>query len=156
MEKQLSIKGDIFLLSDDKSLLKLNAIHDYLTSSYWSTGISKTLIERAIDNSLCFGLYANEQQIGFARVITDKSSFAYLADVFVLPDYEKRGLGTALIDFIMQHTDLKNLRRFMLCTRDAHGLYRKFGFTEIDNPKMMMQINQPDLYLNGQNSSALL
>jgi len=149
MEKQLNVKGNLYLLSDDKNLLQLDVIHSYLTCSYWSPGISKALVERAIENSLCFGLYINDQQIGFARVTTDKSTFAYLADVFILPRYEKRGLGTVLIDFVMQHRDLNGLRRFMLCTRDAHSLYRKFGFTEVDNPQVMMQINQPDLYLNG-------
>ncbi|PKI14903.1 GNAT family N-acetyltransferase [Colwellia sp. 12G3] len=156
MQKEINIQGEVFLLCDDKSNLQLSVIHDYLTTSYWSEGISSELIDRAIANSLCFGLYLNaqengqeisRQQIGFARVTTDKASFAYLADVFILPAYENLGLGSALVSFVMQHNDLQGLRRFMLCTRDAHGLYKKFGFTEVDNPKMMMQISKQGLYL---------
>jgi len=152
MQKKITIQDDVFLLSDDKHNLQLSVIYDYLTNSYWSQGISITLIERAIANSLCFGLYLakqgnSRQQIGFARVTTDKASFAYLADVFILPAYENLGLGSALMSFVMQHTDLQGLRRFMLCTRDAHGLYKKFGFTEVENPTMMMQIAKQGLYL---------
>jgi predicted N-acetyltransferase YhbS len=156
MNKEMNIQGDKFLLSDDKNYLQLNSIHQYLTNSYWSKGIPMTLIERAIANSLCFGLYLREnepqqenniEQIGFARVTTDKASFAYLADVYILPAYEKRGLGTALIDFVLKHNDLQGLRRFMLCTRDAHGLYNKFGFTGVEEPQMMMQMTKPGLYL---------
>ena len=159
MQQILKSQGYNYLLSDDKNNVQLSVIHDFLTNSYWSTGISKELVERAIDNSICFGVYLTEQkstdnneqematkngilQIGFARVTTDKSSFAYLADVFILPAYENRGLATALMSFVMQHKDLQGLRRFMLCTRDAHGLYEKFGFTEVDSPQTMMQITK--------------
>jgi len=156
MQKIITLQDDVFLLSDDKDKLQLSVVYDYLTNSYWSQGISSQLIERAIANSLCFGLYLTTQensrrQIGFARVTTDKASFAYLADVFILPDYENLGLGSALMSFVMQHTDLQGLRRFMLCTRDAHGLYKKFGFTEVENPKMMMQITKQGLYLPNSN-----
>jgi len=156
MQKIITLQDDVFLLSDDKDKLQLSVVYDYLTNSYWSQGISSQLIERAIANSLCFGLYLDTQensrrQIGFARVTTDKASFAYLADVFILPDYENLGLGSALMSFVMQHTDLQGLRRFMLCTRDAHGLYKKFGFTEVENPKMMMQITKQGLYLPNSN-----
>jgi len=156
MQKIITLQDDVFLLSDDKDKLQLSVVYGYLTNSYWSQGISSQLIERAIANSLCFGLYLDTQensrrQIGFARVTTDKASFAYLADVFILPDYENLGLGSALMSFVMQHTDLQGLRRFMLCTRDAHGLYKKFGFTEVENPKMMMQITKQGLYLPNSN-----
>jgi len=162
MHKEMNIQGTDYLLSDDKNNLQLNVIHGYLTNSYWSQGISRKLIERGIANSLCFGLYLNVeknsqssmQQIGFARVTTDKASFAYLADVFILPTYEKLGLGTALMNFVMQHSDLQGLRRFMLCTRDAHGLYKKFGFTEVESPQMMMQIAKPGLYLSTSDHAA--
>ncbi|GLX79211.1 N-acetyltransferase [Thalassotalea insulae] len=147
MEKMVNRQGVNFLLSDDKSKLELSVIHGYLTQCYWSAGISEILVAKAIANSLCFGLYLNQQQIGFARVTTDKATFAYLADVFVLSEYEQRGLGTTLIDFLLQHPDLQGLRRFMLCTRDAHGLYKKFGFTGVENPEIMMQLNKPDLYI---------
>jgi len=146
-QKNITSQDQTFLVCDDKASLQLNVIHGYLTTCYWSEGISRELVATAISNSMCFGLYFNDRQIGFARVITDKASFAYLADVFVLPEFGNRGLGTALIDFIMQHRDLQGLRRFMLCTLDAHGLYKKFAFTGIDNPQSMMQINKPGLYL---------
>ena len=152
MEKIINRQGDDFLLSDDNNKLELSVIHGYLTQCYWSAGISEMLVAKAIANSLSFGLYLNEQQIGFARVTTDKATFAYLADVFVLREYEQRGLGTALIEFLLQHPDLQGLRRFMLCTRDAHGLYQKFGFTGVENPHIMMQINRPNLYLEAEAS----
>jgi len=145
-QKAITNQEQTFLVSDDEASLQLNIIHGYLTCSYWSKGISRELVATAINNSMCFGLYFNNRQIGFARVITDKAIFAYLADVFVLPEYANRGLGTALINFIMQHNDLQGLRRFMLCTLDAHGLYKKFAFTGIDSPQSMMQINKPGLY----------
>ena len=146
-QKEITSQDQSFLVSDDKAWLQLNVIHGYLTCCYWSTGISRELVATAINNSMCFGLYHHNRQIGFARVITDKATFAYLADVFVLPEYGNRGLGTALIDFIMQHSDLQGLRRFMLCTLDAHGLYKKFAFTDIDSPQSMMQISKLGLYL---------
>jgi len=146
-QKKITNQGKNFLISDDKASLQLNVIHGYLTGSYWSEGISKKLVATAISNSMCFGLYLNDRQIGFARVITDKAVFAYLADVFILPEYANRGLGTTLINFIMQHKDLQGLRRFMLCTLDAHGLYKKFAFTAVDSPQSMMQISKPGLYL---------
>lgn len=161
MQKKIKNQGMNFLLSDNQETLQHDVIHQYLTNCYWSEGISKALVARAIDNSLCFGLYhlkedllsKNEQsvQIGFARVTTDKSSFAYLADVFILPEFAKRGLGTLLMEFVMKHDDLQGLRRFMLCTRDAHGLYEKLGFTGVESPQMMMQISRPGLYLSKVN-----
>lgn len=147
MEKHFTNDGVEYFLSDDKSKLQPDVIHSYLSKSYWSEGIPKKLINTAIDNSLCFGLYLNKCQIGFARVTTDKCSFAYLADVFILPEFSQRGLGTTLIDFVMKHQDLQGLRRFMLCTRDAHNLYKKFGFSSVDNPETMMQIARPGIYL---------
>lgn len=144
--KKIINQRQCFLLSNDKESLQLSVIHGYLTNSYWSKGISKKLVAKAISNSLCFGLYFNDQQIAFARVITDKTSFAYLADVFVLPKYSNRGLGTALINFVVAHQDLQGLRRFMLCTLDAHSLYEKFSFTTIDRPQTMMQICKQGIY----------
>ena len=139
------------LLCDDKSQLQLDVIHQFLTQSYWSKGIAKSLVVKAIENSLTFAVYQQTkkqvQQVAFARVITDKSSFAYLADVFVLPEFRQLGVATALIKFLLQHKDLQGLRRFMLCTKDAHNLYQKFGFSQINQPAMMMQIHQKNLYL---------
>jgi len=147
IQNEITNQEQSFLVSDDKASLQLNVIHGYLTCSYWSEGISRELVSTAINNSMCFGLYLNGQQIGFARVITDKAIFAYLADVFILPEYANRGLGTELINFIMHHNDLQGLRRFMLCTLDAHGLYKKFAFAAVDSPQSMMQISKPGLYL---------
>ena len=147
MQHKFKHQNDHYELSDDKDRLDITIIHNYLRSAYWSEGIPKRLVATAIEISLCFGLYTQKRQIGFARVTTDKSSFAYLADVFVLPDFEGRGLGTALVDFVLRHKDLQGLRRFMLCTRDAHWLYKKFGFTQVDRPESMMQISRPGLYL---------
>lgn len=137
---------DDFDISDDKSRLDLDAIHDYLTRSYWSPGIPRELVARGIEYALCFGVYHGARQIGFARVITDRATFGYLADVFVLEEYRGRGLSKRLMAFIMAHPDLQGLRRFMLATRDAHGLYAQFGFAEPASPANLMEIVRPDMY----------
>ncbi|MGY3212353.1 GNAT family N-acetyltransferase [Mucilaginibacter sp. HD30] len=136
--------GKGFYISTDNSLLDINLIYNYLDEdSYWATGISFDKVERSIKNSLCFGVYLNEIQIGFARVITDKATFGYLADVFILPEFRKQGLSKWLVQTIMAHQDLQGLRRWSLATVDAHGLYAQFGFTEITNPERWMQIFTP-------------
>lgn len=133
-----------FLISTDKSLLDMEVIYNYLhTDSYWAKGIPFEKLERSIDNSICFGVYFNNTQIGFARVVTDKAIFAYLADVFILPEFRKKGLSKWLVQTIMSHPDLQGLRRWSLATADAHGLYAQFGFTEINNPERWMQIFTP-------------
>jgi ribosomal protein S18 acetylase RimI-like enzyme len=141
---------DGFTLSTDPGRLDLGAIHAFLSTSYWAEGIPRELLERAVRNSLCFGLYAEEpageRQIGFARVITDMATYAYLCDVYVLPEWRGRGLGTWLMECVMEHPDLQGLRRFSLVTRDAHELYRPFGFTEIAAPGRHMEIVRPGLY----------
>lgn len=133
-------------VSDDKHRLDVTAIHAYLTQSYWSPGIPKAVVERAIEGSLCFGVYRQSQQVGFARVITDKATFAYLADVFVLEAHRGRGLSKRLMQSIAAHPDLQGLRRFMLATRDAHSLYQQFGFTEVATPSRLMEILRPGAY----------
>lgn len=135
-----------FLVSTDPSLLDLVAIHHFLTHCYWAQGISKKLVERSINGSLCFGLYDGRTQIGFARVITDRATFAYLADVYVLEQYRGQGLGTWMMECVMAHPELQGLRRWCLLTRDAHGLYRKLGFTSPKDPGRYMEINHPDIY----------
>ncbi len=135
-----------FLVSTDPSLLDVAAIHDFLSHCDWAEGIPKKLVERSISGSLCFGLYDGRTQIGFARVITDYATFAYLADVYVLEQYRGQGLGTWMVDCIMAHPDLQGLRRWCLLTRDAHGLYRKFGFTNAKDPGRYMEINHPGIY----------
>ncbi len=109
-------------------------IHNFLTRSYWAAGIPRETVVRAIENSLCFGVYDSAEQIGFARVISDFATYAYIADVFILEAYRERGLGKELMASIMAHPKLQGLRRWSLGTRDAHGLYAQFGFTPVDNP----------------------
>ena len=133
-----------FSISTDNSLLDVELIHNYLDKdSYWANGIPFEKLERSIANSLCFGLYFEQKQIGFARVVTDRATFGYLADVFVLPEFRKRGLSKWLVQTIMGHHDLQGLRRWSLATADAHGLYAQFGFTEITHPERWMQIFTP-------------
>ena len=137
---------DEFTVSTDPAFLNLDVVHHFLTHSYWSEGIPRDVVERSIRGSLCFGLYLKGKQIGFARAISDLVTFAYLADVFVLEEYRGRGLGTWLMKCIMAHPDLQNLRRWSLLTRDAHGLYEKFGFAAPKRPERQMEISKPDLY----------
>jgi GNAT superfamily N-acetyltransferase len=140
---------DGFTVSTDPARLDLDAIHSALSQSYWSEGVPKETVERGLRGSLCFGLYEEDgaaRQVGLARVITDAATFAYLCDVYVLPDYRGRGLGKLLIRSVMEHHDLQGLRRFNLVTRDAHDLYRPFGFNEIKNPDRHMEILRPDIY----------
>jgi ribosomal protein S18 acetylase RimI-like enzyme len=133
-------------VSTDPARFDLDAIHAFLSMSYWAEGIPRPLLERAIRHSLGFGLYEKERQIGFARVITDGATFAYLCDVYVLPEHRGRGLGKWLMECVMAHPELQGLRRFSLVTRDAHALYRPFGFTEIRSPERHMEIARPGLY----------
>jgi GNAT superfamily N-acetyltransferase len=144
---------DGFTVATDPSRLDVDAIHAFLTTSYWSEGIPRGIVERALRGSLCFGLYQGaeegERQVGLARVVTDAATFAYLCDVYVLPELRGRGLGRWLMACVMEHPDLQGLRRFSLVTRDAHELYRPFGFTEIGNPDRHMEIVRPGLYRSG-------
>jgi len=127
--------------------MDLDAIHAYLTRSYWSEGISKELVSRAMAGSLCFGLFDGGRQVGFARVVTDRATYAYLCDVYVLEEYQGRGLGTWMMRELMTHPDLQGLRRWALVTRDAHGLYEKVGFAAPANPAGLMEIARPGMYL---------
>jgi GNAT superfamily N-acetyltransferase len=120
-----------------------------LTRSYWAYGITRETVASSIANSLCFGLFDGSAQIGFARVISDRATFAYLCDVYVSEDYRGRGLGKWLLEVVTSHPDLKRLRRFVLATRDAHGLYEKFGFTPLNKPEIFMEIFSPDVYQAG-------
>ena len=134
------------LVSTDAARLDMEVIHGFLSRSYWSAGIPRETLERAIRNSLCFGVYLNEAQMGFARVITDRATFAYFADVFILETHRGRGLSKLLMEAIMAHPDLQGLRRFSLSTRDAHGLYRQFGFESPRMPDRLMEILDLDVY----------
>jgi N-acetylglutamate synthase-like GNAT family acetyltransferase len=135
-----------FKISTDQTLLDFDTIYHYLDmESYWSKGVPPDKLRKAIENSLCFGIYHNNKQVGFARVISDKATFAYLADVFVLDDYRRQGLSKWLMQTIRAHPDLQGLRRWSLATADAQGLYQQFGFTPITKPERWMEIFSPYL-----------
>ncbi|MBX3317336.1 MAG: GNAT family N-acetyltransferase [Phycisphaeraceae bacterium] len=143
-----AVRRDGFLISSDPALLDLDVVHGFLSTCYWSPGIPRATIERALAHSLSFGLYetsgATPGQIGFARVITDRATFAYLCDVFVLDAARGRGLGTWLIESVLAHPDLHGLRRFCLLTRDAHTLYARFGFKPMPDPSRYMEVWNPN------------
>ena len=137
---------DGYTVSDDRWRIDRDVVHGFLTESYWASGISREVVERSVRHSLCFGLYRDGVQVGFARVITDHATFAYLADVFVLPAHRGRGLGKWLMECILSHRDLQGLRRFLLGTRDAHGLYSQFGFAPPRRPGIWMEIHNERVY----------
>ena len=139
-------KRDGLTVSTERARLDRDAIHEFLRGSYWAKGIPRALVDRSIENSLCFGLYEGETLIGFARVISDNATFGYLSDVFVLESHRGRGLGTWFMETVLSHPDLQNLRRWMLATADAHGLYRKVGFTALSKPERIMEKLLPDAY----------
>lgn len=133
-----------FQISADKSLLNVDVIYNYLNDdSYWAQGIPRQKLEKAIANSMCFGVYEQGIQAGFARVVTDNATFAYLCDVFILPAFRKKGLSKWLVQTIVNHPDLEGLRRWSLATADAQGLYNQFGFTQITHPERWMEIFTP-------------
>ena len=137
-------------VSTDRDRLDRDAIHRFLAASYWARGIPRDVVDRSIENSVCFGLYAEEKMIGFARAITDAATFGYLSDVFVLPSHRGRGLATWFMEVVMSHPDFRGIRRWMLATADAHGLYRKVGFTELSRPERIMEKLLPDAYGTGR------
>ncbi|MFZ6649366.1 GNAT family N-acetyltransferase [Undibacterium sp. TJN25] len=135
-------------ISTDKSALDITLIHQFLsTQSAWAKGIPRELVQRSIGNSLCFGGYADGRQIAFARVVSDFATFAYLVDVFVVPQQRGKGHSKALVKAVLAHPDLQGLRRFMLASSDARGLYAQFGFRAPARPEILMEISRPDLYL---------
>lgn len=150
------VRDEMYYITTDVSKLDVNVIHQYLSeASYWAKGISKDVVERSIANSLCFGLFykaeqtmPNGRQIGFARLITDKATFAYLADVFILEEHRGKGLSKWLLKTIQSHPELQDLRRWLLTTKDAHGLYEQLGWTKVPDDyvyRFMMRHN-PDVY----------
>ena len=149
MKTKVFLNNDLYLskgyvISIDKALLNFKFIFNFLnTESYWAKGISEKKLQKAIENSICFGVYHDKEQIGFARVITDQSTFAYLADVFIIQSFRKQGLSKWLMQTILAHADFKDLRRWLLATADAHQLYAKFGFEPLNNPDRFMQIFTP-------------
>jgi GNAT superfamily N-acetyltransferase len=139
-------RKDNFLISTDPAKIDLDAVHAYLVRSYWAEGIPREVVERSIKGSLCFGVYDGTKQIGFARVITDRATYAYIGDVYILEEYRGKGLSKWLMSCIKAHPDLQGLRRWALATRDAHGLYKQFGFTELKAPERWMEIANPGIY----------
>lgn len=145
--ENVTIFKDEFCISTDKSKLDINAIHEFLsTQAYWCLNIPKQTIHSAIENSLCFGLYEDKRQIGFARVITDFSTIAYLGDVYILEAYRGNGLSKWLLEIVMSFPNLQGLRRWILLTGDGHGLYRKFGWEDIADTSKWMELHNKDLY----------
>lgn len=141
----------VYRISCDKSEMDIDAIHNYLSRSYWSENIPKQVVTTAIENSLCFGVFhcddqGNEQQIGFARMVTDFATSAYLADVYILEAHRGQGLSKKLMTTILAHPKLQGLRRMLLATSDAHGLYEQFGFKSLANPAFFMELWTPDIY----------
>jgi GNAT superfamily N-acetyltransferase len=144
--REFARRGPYFL-STDPALLDVALIHQFLSEqSYWATGIPREVVERSLKNSLCFGLFHGSQQIGFARLVTDRATFAYLADVFVIDAYRGQGLGKWMMECLLKHPDLQGLRRMLLGTRDAHGLYAPFGFTPLAEPGRFQEIFRPNIY----------
>ncbi len=133
-------------IDSDPTRLDLATVHGFLASSYWAKGVPLATLERAVAGSLCFGVYDGRRQVGFARVITDSATFAYLADVFILPSHRGRGLGKQLMETIVAHPSLQGLRRWVLVTQDAHGLYARFGFTPLATPQRYMERHDPTVY----------
>ena len=145
---EYELREDEWLFSTDKSRLDIDMIHRFIGGeSYWAPGIARELVEKAIANSLCFGCYRAGIQVGYARVVTDFVGFAYLADVFVIREQRGLGVGKRLMRFLFDCPHLQNLRRFMLATRDAHGLYAGFGFRPLSDPQRFMERFDPDAYL---------
>ena len=149
MENNKAFEKDGYFISTDKEKLDIGVIHHYLSvESYWAKNIPLEVVKRSIDNSLCFGLSHQHTQIGFARLVTDKATFAYLADVFILEAYRGKGLSKWLVETIQAYPEVQGLRRWMLGTRDAHGLYAQFGWTSIPEEMVsrFMQLHNPDAY----------
>jgi GNAT superfamily N-acetyltransferase len=134
-------------ISSERERMDVGAIHAFLTRTYWARGIPLETVQRAIDHSLCFGVFHGPAQVGFARVITDQATFAYLADVYLLDEHRGKGLARRLVQAVLAHPRLQGLRRWLLVTRDAHALYRPHGFEPVAHPDRIMEIHRPDAYL---------
>jgi GNAT superfamily N-acetyltransferase len=138
-----------FVITTDKTRLQPEAIHAFLSDAYWAKGISLQQVKQAIANSICFGLLHQDKQIGFARVITDQVSLGYLCDVYVEQAYRGQGLGKWMVETVFSNQEFKNFRRWLLATRDAHSLYTQAGFSVLSKPENLMELFDPDAYMNG-------
>jgi len=134
------------VVTTDRSRLDLDVIHGFLTTSYWARGVPRDVVARSMEHSLCFGAFDEGRQVGFARVVSDRATFAYICDVFALESHRGRGVGKSLMAAIMSHPELQGLRRWTLFTRDAHGLYRQFGFCAAGQPERLMEVVARDPY----------
>jgi len=143
MAKLFEVQRDQYTITTDKARLDIDAICDFLTRAYWAKGRPRERMQRALENSLVFGLYDGSRQIGLARVVSDYAIFAYLCDVFIHEDYRAKGLGKWLVETVMAHPDLQGLRRWTLATSDAHDLYRKYGWKPLTDPQSWMEILRP-------------
>jgi GNAT superfamily N-acetyltransferase len=142
------VTKDEYEIDDDPGRVDLDVVHGFLTGSYWAEGVPRDVVERSVANSLNLGLYHGESQVGFTRVVTDRATFAWVADVFVLPGHRGRGLAHWMIETLLAHPDMAGMRRFMLATSDAHQVYADCGFTPLADPGRFMEIARPprDLY----------
>jgi GNAT superfamily N-acetyltransferase len=149
-QESMQVRRGEYLITTDRAKLDVDVIHGFLTNCYWAKGIPREIVARSIENSLCFGIYheagAKLSQVGFARVISDLATIAYLGDVFVLEPYRGRGLSKWMMECITQHQQLQGLRRWILLTRDAHGLYSNYGFTPLKAPDRYMELHRPNIY----------
>jgi GNAT superfamily N-acetyltransferase len=149
MKKETDIEKDGYTISTDAAQLDLSVIHQYLSrDSYWAQNIPMEVVVRSVANSFCFGVYHNKGQVGFARLVTDKATFAYLADVFILPEHRGKGLSKWLLTVMHSHHDMQGLRRWLLGTKDAHDLYKQFGWVPLPEEIVprFMQLHNPDVY----------
>jgi GNAT superfamily N-acetyltransferase len=147
-------KGD-YEISTDPARIEVVLVYEYLTNSYWAKGIPAETVKKSIENSIAFGIYFGRQQVGFARVVSDLATFAYLADVFIVPNYRRRGLSRWLMECIVNHPDLQGLRRWMLATQDAHGLYARFGFTPLKRPDACLEKHDSEIYTRNPKPTVL-
>lgn len=146
-QKTYEERREDFCISTDKDRLNIEVIHYFLANeSYWSKDIPLSVVHKAVSNSLCFGVFKGDEQVGFARVVSDYVTYAWLADVFILKEYRGLGLSKWMLEFIMSHPDLQVLRRWMLATRDAHKLYSRYGFKPVAHPERLMENHQPDVF----------
>lgn len=145
--------GD-FTISTDKSRLDIGVIHTFLQTAYWSKNVPREVVEKSIQHSLCFGVYHHTEQVGFARLITDYATFAYFSDVFILEAYQECGLGKWLVQCMLVHPECQGLRRWLLATLDAHGLYQRYGFQPLKNTERFLEIFDPDMYTRDSGKNA--
>lgn len=149
MSRKFEESKNNFLISTDKSKLDLEVVHNYISKeSYGFKGIPFETFKKSVDNSVCFGIYDKSKQVGFAKVITDKATFGYLCDVFILEEYRGRALSKWLMECILKHPELQGFRRWILLTRDAQELYKQFGFVQFHAPERCMELWFPDVYRN--------